>query len=127
MPLYGHELTEDINPAQTDLDFAIQMKNRNFIGRSAILAARKNDTLRLRSGLELEGRRAARENCQVYHGDQNVGVVTSGTYAPTLEKSLSMAYIDPEFTRIGTELTVDIRGKSHSAKVVEMPFYRRAM
>ena len=125
MPLYGHELTEDINPAQTDLNFAIQMKDRKFIGRSAILAARKDDTLRLRSGLELEGRRAARENCQVYHGDQIVGVVTSGTYAPTLEKSLSMAYIDREFTGIGTELTVDIRGKSHAAKVVEVPFYRR--
>ncbi len=65
---------EDINPAQTDLNFAIQMKDRKFIGRAAILAARKDDSLRLRCGLELEGRRAARENCQVYHGEQIVGV-----------------------------------------------------
>jgi len=125
MPLYGHELNEETNPAQTDLKFAIQMKDRKFVGRSAILAARKDKSLPIRVGLELEGRRAAREDCQIFHGDQRVGVVTSGSYTPTLERSISMAYVDPEFTELGTELLVDIRGKSHSAKVVEVPFYKR--
>ena len=125
MPLYGHELTEDINPAQTDLRFAIQLKDRQFVGRSAILAAQKDKLLRTRVGLELEGKRAARENCQVLRGDQVVGFVTSGTFAPTLEKSLSMAYVDPDCTEIGTELNIDIRGKSHPAKVVAVPFYKR--
>ena len=125
MPLYGHELNEDTNPAQTDLKFAIQMKDRKFVGRSSILAARKDHSLRVRIGLELEGRRAAREDCQVLSGENVVGVVTSGSYTPTLEKSISMAYVDPKFTEPGTELTVDIRGKSHPAKVVEVPFYKR--
>lgn len=125
MPLYGHELNEEINPAQADLKFAIQMKDREFFGRSAILNARKDETLRKRIGLQLEGRRAAREQCEVLKEEKIVGVVTSGTYAPTLEKSISMAYVDPDCTEIGTELTVDIRGKSHPAKVVEVPFYKR--
>lgn len=125
MPLYGHELNEETNPAQTDLRFAIQMKDRKFVGRSSILAARKDASLRLRIGLELEGRRAAREECQILSGDDVVGVVTSGSYTPTLEKSISMAYVDPKFTELGTKLVVDIRGKSHSAKVVEVPFYKR--
>lgn len=125
MPLYGHELNEQTNPAQTNLKFAIQMKDREYIGRSAILAARKNSSLPVRIGLELEGRRAAREECQIFSGEQCVGTVTSGTYSPTLEKSISMAYVVPEFTELGTQLTIDIRGKSHPATVVEVPFYKR--
>lgn len=125
MPLYGHELNENINPAQTDLKFAIQMKNRDFVGRSSIATARKDKSLRVRIGLELEGKRAAREECKIFVDDQDVGVVTSGTYAPTLEKSISMAYIDQAHTAIGTPVIVDIRGKSHPAKVVEVPFYKR--
>lgn len=126
MPLYGHELNEETNPAQTDLRFAIQLKDRQFVGRSSILAARKDKSLRIRIGLELEGRRAAREECQIFNGEKPVGVVTSGSYTPTLEKSISMAYVDPEFADLGTKLSVDIRGKSHPATVVEVPFYKRA-
>ena len=125
MPLYGHELNEEINPAQTDLKFAIQMKDRDFIGKQSILAARKDDSLPVRIGLELEGRRAAREECQVLVDGQQVGIVTSGTFSPTLQKSISMAYVQPEFKTPGTEVTIDIRGKAHSAKVVELPFYQR--
>lgn len=126
MPLYGHELNEDINPAQCDLKFAIQMKDRKFSGRSSIAAARKDESLRVRVGLELEGKRAAREECQVFIDGNNVGFVTSGTYAPTLEKSISMAYVERAHSAVGTEVIVDIRGKSHPAKIVEVPFYKRA-
>jgi aminomethyltransferase len=125
MPLYGHELNEDINPAQADLKFAINLKDREFFGRSAILAAKKDSSLPIRIGLELEGRRAAREECEIFLGEQRVGYVTSGTFAPTIQKSISMGYMLPEFAKPGTELTVDIRGKSHFAKVVDLPFYSR--
>ena len=125
MPLYGHELSEDMNPAQCDLKFAIQMKNREFVGRSAIFAGRKDETLPIRIGLELEGKRAARENCEIFHGEEKIGVVTSGTFAPTLQKSISMGYVQRKFAEPGTEVNIDIRGKSHTAKVVELPFYSR--
>ena len=126
MPLYGHELGEDINAAQTDLRFAMQLKDRQFTGKPAIVAAMKDQSLPVRVGLQLEGRRAAREDCSVFVGDKNVGNVVSGTFAPTLQKSISMAYLLPEATELGTEVTVDIRGKSHPAVVVEVPFYKRA-
>ena len=125
MPLYGHELNESINAAQTDLRFAIQTKNRDFVGKSAILAARKSATLPVRIGLELEGRRAARENCTILIDDQVVGTITSGAFAPTVQKSISMGYIEPDHAGVGTEVVIDIRGKHHSAKVVELPFYQR--
>ena len=126
MPLYGHELSESINPAQTGLGFAIQFKDRDFIGRNSILTAKKDKTLPVRVGLKLEGRRAARQDCPVLLDDQAIGSVTSGTYAPTLEASLSMAYVDPKHAQVGTEVIVDIRGKSHPATIVELPFYTRA-
>ena len=126
MPLYGHELSESINPAQTDLKFAIQFKDRDVIGRSSILAANKDNVLNVRVGLKLEGRRAAREDCAVLLGDQTIGTVTSGTYSPTLESSISMAYVDPQHAQAGTDVIVDIRGKSHPATIVELPFYTRS-
>ena len=126
MPLYGHELGETINAAQTDLRFAMNFKDRKFVGRSAILKARKDSSLPTRVGLVLEGRRAARENCDIYVGDQKVGFVTSGTFSPTLKKAISMGYIGKEYAVEGTEVTIDIRGKSAAAKIVPLPFYKRS-
>ena len=126
MPLYGHELGEDINAAQTDLGFAMNFKDRNFVGRSAILAAKKDDSIHVRIGIELEGRRAAREGCNLVVADQVVGEITSGTFSPTLQKSISMGYVQREHAEIGTSLDIDIRGKMHHGTVVELPFYSRA-
>ena len=126
MPLYGHELSEDINAAQADLKFAINVKDREFVGREAILAARKDTSLRKRVGFVLEGKRAAREHCPVLVDGNVVGEVTSGAFAPTVQKSISMGYIDPEFVASGTKVQFDIRGKFHDGEVVELPFYKRA-
>jgi aminomethyltransferase len=126
MPLYGHELSEEINAAQADLKFAINVKDREFIGRSAILAARKDTSLRKRVGFVLEGKRAAREHCTVVVDGKTIGEVTSGAFAPTIQKSISMGYIDPAFAASGTKVQFDIRGKIHDGEVVDLPFYKRA-
>jgi len=126
MPLYGHELSEEINAAQADLKFAINVKDREFIGRSAILAARKDESLRKRVGFVLQGKRAAREHCTVVVDGNTVGEVTSGAFAPTVQKSISMGYIDPAFTTPGTKVQFDIRGKIHDGEVVSLPFYKRS-
>jgi aminomethyltransferase len=125
MPLYGHELNENINAAQADLKFAINVKDREFVGRSSILAARKDKTLRKRVGFALEGKRAARENCPIVVDGNVVGEVTSGAFTPTLQKSISMGYIDPEFAASGTKVQFDIRGKLHDGEVASLPFYQR--
>ena len=126
MPLYGHELNENINAAQTDLKFAINVKDREFLGRDAILAARKDESLRVRVGFVLEGKRAAREDCAVLIDGEVVGEVTSGTFAPTVQKSISMGYIDQKYCEVGTKVQFDIRGKTHEGEVVALPFYKRA-
>jgi len=133
MPLYGHELNEEINAAQTDLRFAINSKGRSFAGRDAIVSALVEKTLPVRVGVELEGRRPAREGCNILSAEPTnqevqevVGHLTSGTLSPTLGVPIAMGYIRPQFAAVGTELLIDIRGKSVAAKVVELPFYKRS-
>ena len=90
-----------------------------------MLKRRQDKTLPVRVGLELEGKRIAREGATVTAGDRTVGRVTSGTFAPTLNKALAMAYVAPSHAAAGTALAVDVRGKAEAAKVVPLPFYKR--
>jgi aminomethyltransferase len=126
MPLYGHELSEDIDPFQAGLSWAVKMDKGDFIGRDALLRRREDATLPRRVGLELSGRRAAREGAAVLSEGRTIGRVTSGTLTPTLNKAIAMAYIDPAFKAAGTVCTVDVRGKTEEARVVPLPFYRRS-
>jgi aminomethyltransferase len=126
MPLYGHELNEEIDPLQAGLDWAVKLEKGDFIGREAILRRQQDKTREVRVGLELEGRRAAREGMQVLLGEQVVGWVTSGTFTPTLNKAIAMAYVAPEQSAVGTQLAVEV-GKGKAAVWVRaLPFYRRA-
>jgi aminomethyltransferase len=125
MSLYGHELSEEIDPFQAGLGWAVKLDKGDFIGREALLRRRQDKSLRKRVGLELDGKRIAREGAPVTIGDHDVGQVTSGTFAPTLARALAMAYIDPLYAAPGTACAVDIRGKPAPARVVPLPFYRR--
>jgi aminomethyltransferase len=125
MPLYGHELNEDIDPLQAGLGWAVKLDKGDFAGRAALLKRKEDTTRRVRVGLELAGKRIAREGAVVQAGGKPVGVVTSGTFAPTLNKAIAMAYVDPAVSAAGQELSIDVRGKGESARVVPLPFYRR--
>jgi aminomethyltransferase len=125
MPLYGHELDETTDPYTAGLSFAVKLDAADFIGKPAV-AAKKADTSRHRRvGLQLETRRIAREGAKVFVGDNEIGQVTSGTFSPTLEQSIAMAYVPADHAAIGTPLEVDIRGKRHTATIVKLPFYKR--
>ena len=125
MPLYGHELTEEINPYQAGLGFAIQLKDRDFIGRDALEQLRSQPQLARRIGLELAGRRVPREGYAVLANGGRVGEITSGTFSPTLERPIAMAYVRPEVAELEMKLDVEIRGRNEPATVVKLPFYSR--
>jgi aminomethyltransferase len=122
MPLYGHELTEDIDPLSAGLGWAVKLNKGPFVGRDAL---QKLTPTTARVGLELDGKRAAREGCPVLVGGETVGTVTSGSYAPGLGKSIALATVLLPHATAGTALAVDIRGTPTSARVVPLPFYRR--
>lgn len=125
MPLYGHELTEEIDPIQAGLAWAVKFDKGDFRGKAAI-EERKKTPGRKRIGLELGGKRIAREGSAVKARDRVVGVVTSGTFSPTLNKTIALAYVDADQSDIGTALTVDVRGKDESSLVAPIPFYKRS-
>jgi aminomethyltransferase len=125
MPLYGHELNEQIDPLSAGLKFAVKLEGRSFPGHPSLLARQRDTALPRRVGLRLAGRRIAREGTPVHFGGSVVGQVTSGTFSPTLEQSLAMAYVTPEASAVGTQVTVDIRGQHEPAEVVKLPFYKR--
>jgi aminomethyltransferase len=125
MPLYGHELSETINPIQAGLNFAVDLDDREFVGRAALKQFAANADQPVRIGLQLDGRRVPRQGCPVLHGDEVIGEVTSGTFSPTFQRPIAMAYVRPAAATIGTNLHLDIRGTQHAAVVVQLPFYKR--
>jgi aminomethyltransferase len=124
MPLYGHELTETVDPLQAGLSWAVKFEKGDFIGRSALEELKKRPRP-VRVGLELDGKRAAREGCLVWCEASQVGKVTSGSFAPTQQMSIAMAYVEPANAALGTKVEVDIRGDRVSGNVVKLPFYER--
>jgi aminomethyltransferase len=126
MPLYGHELTEETDPLQAGLGWAVKLDKGDFVGREAILRRQQDATRPVRVGLALEGKRAAREGAEVRFGGQPAGKVTSGTLTPTLGKAIAMAYVAPQASAPGAEVEVALPGgASTTARVVPLPFYRR--
>ena len=127
MPLYGHELTEEIDPLQAGLAFAVDMEGRDFLGAAALRTRAADASLPVRVGLRLAGKRIAREGAELFAADSEsaVGRVASGALGPTLGAALAMAYVPRAYAGVGTALEADIRGRREAAEVVKLPFYRR--
>jgi aminomethyltransferase len=125
MPLYGHELSEQINPIQAGLPFAVSLGDREFVGREALERFAKDASLPVRVGLQLDGKRVPRQGAAVLQGDAEIGEVTSGTFSPTFERPIAMAYVQPAAQSPGTRLAADVRGTPFAAVVVPLPFYER--
>jgi len=125
MPLYGHELTEEINPLEAGLERFVKLEKEDFIGRDALLAVREQGLQRKLIGFEVTGKGIARQGYEILHDGQAVGVVTSGTYAPFLEKAIGMGFVPVELSEPGTEIEIRVRKRSVPARVVKRPFYKR--
>lgn len=125
MPLYGHELSLDLKPADAGLGVLVSKKKTEaFVGSEALLA--DYTPPRKLIGLQGEGRRAARAGSAVLDSSGEViGEVTSGQLSPTLGYPIALAYVDAKFADEDTTLDVDIRGKQHKYTVVNLPFYSR--
>ncbi len=126
MPLYGHELREDSDPFSLSLGLAINLEGRTFPGSGRFAAFRDRPAGRVRVGLTLDSKRSAREGHPVVQGDREVGVVTSGSFSPTLERAVAMAMVDRDVAAQGTAVDVLVRDARQAATVTPLPFYRRS-
>lgn len=130
--LYGHELGEDRTPLETGIGWAVRLKNREFIGSEALRAQKTAGVPRQLIGIEIQGEIVngrmrpapiARQDTPVIVEGRRVGVVTSGTKSPTLDRSLALALVDMEIAKDESiALTVEIRDKRVPAVRTEIPF-----
>jgi aminomethyltransferase len=126
LPLYGHEISDTINVWEAGLDRFCKMEKPEFVGRDALEKAKTPGVNRTLIGIEMVDRGIARDGYKVLNdGGREIGYVTSGSPAPFLKKNIALAYVPPEFSTIGANVKVEIRGQGVSAKVVPTPFYKR--
>lgn len=127
LPLYGHELTEDISPLEAGLGMFVKLEGDDFIGRDALRAQKEAGISRKLVGIQLLDRGIPRGGYEVFSEDgRQVGVLTSGTMSPTLKLPVGLALVETPLAAVGTRLFVDIRGKKLAAEVIKTPFYKRA-
>lgn len=121
MPLYGHEIDNNINPLEAGLNFAVNL-DKNFIGREELIQAKNEGLKRKVVGLEILERGIARSGYEVLCNDQVIGYITTGYMIPNTEKILAFALIDSDYAKIGTELKVKIRRNLVLARVRNKKF-----
>ena len=125
MPLYGHEMDDEISPLETGLKFAVKMgKEEDFIGNKAM--EERGEPKITRIGLKVTGRGIIREHQDIYVGEKKIGHTTSGTHCPFLGYPIAMALVDAGSVEIGNKVEVDVRGRKVEAEVIALPFYKRA-
>jgi len=126
MHLYGSEMDASTSPLEAGLGWLVHLEMpKAFIGREVLERQSAEGVSRKLVGLKLEGRAIARHGYPVLRDGQSVGVITSGTWSPTLGEAIALAYVPSDAAKLGTELAVEIRGKAAPALVVKRPFYRR--
>ncbi len=123
--LYGHELDEQTNPLEARLGWTVKLNVGNFIGRDTLVKVKETGPARLLVGIELIERGVPRSGYALYEGEQKIGTLTSGSYGPTVGKSIGMGYVEASRAIVGRQIQVEIRGKRVAAQIVALPFYKR--
>lgn len=124
MPLYGMDMDENITVLEANLGRIIKFYKGDFVGKSALLQQLQQGVQKKWIGFEMVGQGIARHGYPVFLGEKRLGEVSSGTFSPTFEKGLGMAYVPPEFAVTDTQIEIEIRQKRVLAKVAKTPFYK---
>ncbi len=125
MALYGQDIDLTTTPLEAGLGWLVHLDRPGaFIGRSVLESQKLLGLPRRLVGIEMEGRNIARHGYPIVQDGETIGEITSGTWSPTLERAIALAYLPPELGKIGQSITVKIRGKDCVGTVVKRPFYR---
>jgi aminomethyltransferase len=123
--LHGNDLTPERNPIEAGLGWCCAAKPAGYIGSEAIERARREGTAEKLAPFKIEGAGIPREANPVLAGGEQVGTVTSGTFSPSLELGIGMAYVRADLAEPGTEVEIDVRGKHRPARIASKPLYRK--
>lgn len=126
MALYGQDIDETTTPLEAGLGWLVHLDSKGeFLGRSVLEQQKQAGVKRRLVGLKMAGRNIARHGYPVLHNGEQVGEITSGSWSPTLEQAIALAYVPIELAKVGQPLEVEIRGKTYPGEVAKKPFYRR--
>lgn len=120
--LYGNDIDAATNPLEAGLSWITKLNKTEFIGRDALLEIKNQGLKRKLCAFTSDEKIFPRHGYSIFNGNENIGVVTSGTVSPVLNKPIGMAYIDSRYSETGTELEIEIRGKRSKIDIVKLPF-----
>ena len=121
--LYGNDIDQTTNPMEAGLGWVVNLAKGDFIGRGAIEKVKSEGPRRKLVGFEMVDRAVARHGYRILKEGAEVGVVTSGSYGPQVDKYIGMGYVPTDCSKVGDEFEVEVRGKGQRAKVAQTPFY----
>lgn len=122
MKLHGVDMDEKTTPIEANLMFAVDLNKTNFIGKSALLKQIEKGAQKILTGFRLMERGVARHGFKIFYKDKLIGEVSSGSWPPTQEYCIGLAYVMPEYNKEGQEITIDIRGRPVKALVTKRRF-----
>ena len=124
MMLNGQDMNEAVSPLEVPYSWIVDM-NKEFIGKAALMAKKNSGGGNKLVGIEMTSRGIARHGYKVFYNQQEIGIVTSGTFSPTLNKAIGLAFVDAACGAPDTQVAVAIRDTMTEAKIVKLPFYKR--
>lgn len=125
LPLYGHEISEEIAPIEGGLGIFVKLNKENFLGKDALTNMKLQEKQRKLVAFEMQGKGMIRGGYEIEVDDKVIGFVTTGLKSPTLDKFIGMAIIDSDYAKIGNEIGIKVRKKLVSAVIVKRPFYKK--
>jgi len=125
LPLYGQELSPNISPLEAGLDRFVKLNKQDFIGKDALIKQARAGLERKLVGFEMIDRGMPRTGYKIQGDGKEIGFVTSGGMAPTLKKNVGMALVKIQYSNLGDEFYIQVRGKALKARVISTPFYVR--
>jgi len=127
--LYGHDINESTSPIEANLKWAISKRRREeggFVGYNKIKSDLNGSLNRLRVGVKPEGKIIAREGVKIFSkDDKEIGLITSGTFGPSVKGPIAMGYVKLNFSKPGTKVFLEVREKKYVANISELPFYKK--
>ena len=125
LPLYGDELSADISPIMAGLGFFVKLDKEEFIGKEALVKQKTEGVAYKLVGIELADKAIPRHGYAVLKDGEQVGEVTTGYHAISVDKSVCMALVKAEYAKLDTELEIQIRKKTFPGKVAKKKFYEK--
>jgi len=123
--LYGNDIDQTTNPIEAGLGWITKMDRGDFVGRDALLAAKKGGMKRRLVGFTLQEKAVPRQHYGLHSAGRRIGTVTSGTFSPVLQKGIGMGYVESRYAKSGTEISLGVRDREFRATVVSLPFVKR--